>query len=138
MEDNKERYDCVTRSDMYAFMREVINKQKYEHQTSGITSHISDPRFDQMRQYIEAHLTGAVINFKRHQRKHLLRHKSRILNIFKLNNCLIQEYNGSIKKYRGGDGHDDGSRKLHLQQDGHANAQFVDCAMQKKEEFLQD
>lgn len=94
---------CVTRSEIYALVREVINKRKHLGLVDGVCDHLSDKGFVEQIKYIRENLNQAFISVSdnREQRKRLSNHVQRLNNIFHLNHCLNKEYSHSISKYGG-------------------------------------
>ncbi|AXU41480.1 LEF-11 [Alphabaculovirus altermyunipunctae] len=114
---NDENAGCLTRSDLYAYIREIINNRKFNYDFENVWAHMNDPQFHTQRGYIRRCLRGALIIHKDLGCKRLFRHQERINNIFNLNSTLKKEYENSISKYgfRGGRPHEP-ARKQRTQQ----------------------
>nr|QGX02394.1 lef-11 [Mamestra configurata nucleopolyhedrovirus A] len=71
---------CLTRSEVYALVREVINKRKHHNLVTNVCDHVFDDGFEEQLKYIRANI-------------------KKINKIFKLNKSLETEYKQSIDKY---------------------------------------
>lgn len=93
---------CITRSEIYALLREVINKRKNGGDYNGICAHIFEDSFDQQIKYIRENIKSASVTADRdHNRKRLAPHRKRIEKTFNLNINLQTEYQESLRKYNG-------------------------------------
>ncbi|AUV65395.1 LEF-11 [Alphabaculovirus myunipunctae] len=99
---------CLTRSEVYALMREVINKRKHCNQFTDVTAHVFDANFKEQLKYIRANIDRAVITVggERKHCKRLSAHVKKINKIFTLNKSLEAEYKSSIGKYGIGNDND--------------------------------
>ncbi|AXS67693.1 lef-11 [Cryptophlebia peltastica nucleopolyhedrovirus] len=99
-----EKFDesCVTRSEIYALVREVINKRKHSGDYTGVCAHIFEEAFETQMKYIRDNLKSAfVIADCSQNRKRLVSHHKRIENVFNLNTDLFTEYKRSSSRYNG-------------------------------------
>ncbi|AAL01720.1 late expression factor 11 [Spodoptera litura nucleopolyhedrovirus] len=92
---------CMSRGDLYAYMRELINDKKWNFNLKNVWAHVHDSEFDTIRGYIRDHLDDAIIIHKDLRYKRLCHHRARIENLLKLNQSLKKEYENSISRYNG-------------------------------------
>ncbi|QYC92765.1 Late expression factor 11 [Trabala vishnou gigantina nucleopolyhedrovirus] len=99
-----EHCECLTRSEVYALVREVVNKRKHTGHTRGVCDHMGTQEFQAQIEYIRKNLKGAVIivGDDRQQNKRLEAHLQRLLNIFNLNDSLEKEYRYCTSVRNGG------------------------------------
>ncbi|ACI47492.1 LEF-11 [Spodoptera litura nucleopolyhedrovirus II] len=92
---------CLTRSDVYAYFRETINKRKHELDVSNVLAHIFESGFQEHFEYIRANIDKALITVGGEQPhcKRLSYHVKRINTIFNLNTSLESEYQTAFSKY---------------------------------------
>ncbi|AAR28801.1 lef-11 [Leucania separata nucleopolyhedrovirus] len=136
-DETTENCGCLTRSDVYAYVREIINRRKFNYDFEGVWAHMNDPQFDTQRGYIRRCLRDALIIHKDLGCKRLFRHRERIDNIFNLNTTLKKEYENSIKKYGFRGGRPDGlARKQRAQQDEHGALQAAADHVRKVQDTL--
>ncbi|QED40554.1 LEF-11 [Chrysodeixis includens nucleopolyhedrovirus] len=98
----QEHYQCcLTRSEFYALVREVINKRKHERDVHNICEHIFSKGFSTQIEYIRNNLDKALITVggQRRQCKRLNSHVNKINNLFTLNKSLHDEYESTIARY---------------------------------------
>ncbi|AKC91732.1 lef11 [Lambdina fiscellaria nucleopolyhedrovirus] len=98
--ENCER--CLTRSEIYALVREVINRRKHENETEGVCDHVFAAGFEQHMQYIRENLekTHFIVNDDCALRKRPLKpHLARLQNVFNLNQSLASEYSFAVNRY---------------------------------------
>ncbi|CDG72460.1 Late expression factor 11 lef-11 [Spodoptera exigua multiple nucleopolyhedrovirus] len=94
---------CLTRSDVYAYVRETINKRKHEGDVSNVLAHIFESDFQEHVEYIRANIDKALITVGGEQPycKRLSYHIKRINKIFNLITSLETEYKAAVSKYDG-------------------------------------
>jgi agmatine/peptidylarginine deiminase len=91
---------CLTRSEIYALVRETIMKRKHDWCVDGVCDHLLDSNFDKQMKYIRDNLKKARIFTGDSGRcKRLFLHTQRLQNIFDKNNSLEEEYNKCVAKY---------------------------------------
>ncbi|AIE47846.1 lef11 [Peridroma alphabaculovirus] len=92
---------CLTRSEVYALVREVINKRKHGGDVANVCDHAFDAGFQEQLKYIRANIDKALITVggERTQCKHLSVHVHKINKIFNLNKSLEAEYKDAVSKY---------------------------------------
>ncbi|UJZ88975.1 lef-11 [Erannis ankeraria nucleopolyhedrovirus] len=95
---------CLTRSEVYALVRESINKRKHIGGYEGVCDHVNSIGFEAQIEYIRENLKTAriIVGDGYTQCKRLEPHLSRLNNIFNLNTDLQAEYSFCINKYNGG------------------------------------
>jgi hypothetical protein len=98
-----EKYNqcCLTRSEIYALVRETINKRKHTGDVKNVCDHVFDRGFSTQIEYIRNNLDKALITVggQRAQCKRLHSHGQKLNRIFKLNKSLEDEYLESSTKY---------------------------------------
>ncbi|ABI35709.1 late expression factor 11 [Ectropis obliqua nucleopolyhedrovirus] len=90
-----EHSQCLTRSEVYALLREVINKRKHENDHEGVCDHINSIDFQAQLDYIRQNIEkayaivgdGGVNTFKS-----FAPHLMKLENIFNLQSTLEGEY----------------------------------------------
>ncbi|QNV47840.1 late expression factor 11 [Alphabaculovirus altersperidaniae] len=98
----EENYQCcLTRSEVYAIVREVINKRKHNNDVSNVWAHIFEPGFQEQVGYIRANIDKALITVGGEQPhcKRLSYHVKKLNKIFNLNKTLESEYKDAVDKY---------------------------------------
>ncbi|QEI03557.1 LEF-11 [Spodoptera cosmioides nucleopolyhedrovirus] len=92
---------CLTRTDVYAYVRETINKRKHEGDVSNVLAHIFEPGFQEHLEYIRANIDKALITVGGEQPhcKRLSYHIRKINKVFNLLTSLESEYKAAISKY---------------------------------------
>ena len=91
---------CLTRSEIYALVRETIMKRKHDWLVDGVCDHLLDGNFDKQMKYIRDNLKKArIFTGDSGQCKRLFIHTRRLQNIFDKKNSLEEEYNKCIIKY---------------------------------------
>ncbi|AYN45067.1 lef-11 [Alphabaculovirus alterspexiguae] len=97
-EDNQR---CVTRSEIYALVREVINKRKHDNFVTNVYAHIFESGFADQLDYIRANIDKVliIIGGEQTQRKRLTAHVEKLNKIFNLNTDLETEYRTAAGKY---------------------------------------
>ncbi|AFL64990.1 lef-11 [Mamestra brassicae multiple nucleopolyhedrovirus] len=100
-EPQKNSQCCLTRSEVYALVREVINKRKHHNLFTNVCDHVFDDGFEEQLKYIRANIDKALITVGGEHKhcKRLAAHIKKINKIFKLNKSLETEYKQSIDKY---------------------------------------
>ncbi|AIG63211.2 LEF-11 [Helicoverpa armigera SNPV] len=93
--------DCLTRSEVYALLREVINWRKHHMQVDRVCDHVSDPGFAVQQNYINSILdTASLVVGDCPEKKRLLNyHSKRLTNLFNLKTTLEDEYAQAVSKY---------------------------------------
>ncbi|AGR56780.1 lef11 [Hemileuca sp. nucleopolyhedrovirus] len=91
---DENRECCLTRSEVYALLREVINKRKHFGLVDGVCDHVNSVGFQAQFEYIRKNIERVFVidGDGRTQRKRLAQHISRLENLFKLNTSLEEEY----------------------------------------------
>jgi hypothetical protein len=91
----------LTRSEVYALVREVINKRKHNNLVTSVCDHVFDAGFEEQLKYIRANIDKALITVGGEHKhcKRLASHIQKINKIFKLNKSLEAEYKQAIHKY---------------------------------------
>ncbi|QWO71597.1 LEF11 [Orgyia pseudotsugata single capsid nuclopolyhedrovirus] len=99
-----EHCECLTRSEVYALVREVINKRKHTNDTASVCDHVESVGFEAQTAYIRENLERVVISVGdgRPRRKHLSLHSRRLQNIFNLKVNLEEEYQFCTQTRNGG------------------------------------
>ncbi|BAC67263.1 late expression factor 11 [Adoxophyes honmai nucleopolyhedrovirus] len=93
---------CLTRSDVYALVKETINKRKHDGEFCNITAHIFDEGFEQQKEYIREKLsTASIVTDCRQNRKRLALHRKKIESIFNIHTSLQEEFNSCSRRYNG-------------------------------------
>lgn len=92
---------CLTRTDVYAYVRETINKRKHEGDVSNVLAHIFESGFQEHLEYIRANIDKALITVGGEQPhcKRLSYHIRKINKVFNLITSLETEYKAAISKY---------------------------------------
>ncbi|AIU41267.1 lef-11 [Sucra jujuba nucleopolyhedrovirus] len=85
---------CLTRSEVYALVREAINKRKHNNDTDGVCDHMDSSGFEAQIEYIRQNLknTFIIANEDRARCKRIDIHLRRFNEIFKKRNVLEEEY----------------------------------------------
>lgn len=83
----------LTKSQVYAIVREVINYKKSNGDTANVTSHVEDPQFEDIVQFINRHAEQIVLKHSDRLDATLAPHINRINHLFRLPSSLIEEYN---------------------------------------------
>ncbi|ABL75978.1 late expression factor-11 [Maruca vitrata nucleopolyhedrovirus] len=91
--------DCLTRSEIQALFREVINTLKHTMKTENVCAHMLDiSSFERIKEYIRANLGYfTVITDKCSKRKVSLHHK-RIDRLLSIKKTYRQEYKRAVSK----------------------------------------
>ncbi|ABY65781.1 late expression factor 11 [Orgyia leucostigma nucleopolyhedrovirus] len=99
--------ECLTRSEVYALVREVINKRKHSNDIDGVCDHIESVGFQAQIAYIREYIEKLTVitGDGRSGRKRLNSHIRRLENIFNLNKSLEQEYYYCTTVRNGGSEH---------------------------------
>ncbi|QHB21706.1 lef11 [Artaxa digramma nucleopolyhedrovirus] len=95
VESHKRSCCCLTRSEVYALVREVINKRKHCDDVDSVCDHVNSVGFTTIQmKYIRENLKRAfiIVGDDCTQRKRLDLHARRLENIFNLNTVLEDEY----------------------------------------------
>ncbi|AWW14392.1 lef-11 [Hyposidra talaca nucleopolyhedrovirus] len=97
---DEHREHCLTRSEVYALVREVINKRKHTNDTDGVCDHIDSPGFQAQIKYIREILsrTIVIVNDDQVQCKRLDLHSKRLSDIFNKKSALEEEYRYCVKR----------------------------------------
>jgi Baculovirus LEF-11 protein len=92
---------CLTRSEVYALVREVINKRKHNNLVANVCDHVFDNGFSEQLKYIRANIDKALITVGGEHKhcKRLSAHVQKIDKIFTLNKSLEAEYKSAVNKY---------------------------------------
>ncbi|AIZ48685.1 lef-11 [Agrotis segetum nucleopolyhedrovirus B] len=92
---------CLTRSEVYALVREVINKRKHNNLVSNVCAHVFEPGFAEQVEYIRANIDKALITVggEHTHCKRLSAHVQKLNKIFALNTNLETEYQAAVSKY---------------------------------------
>lgn len=92
----------MTRSEVYALVREVINKRKHDNSVNNVCAHIFESGFADQLEYIRANIDKVLIIIGGQQTQHCKRltaHVEKLNQIFNLNANLEQEYRTAAGKY---------------------------------------
>ncbi|AHH82617.1 LEF-11 [Buzura suppressaria nucleopolyhedrovirus] len=91
---------CLTRSEVYALVREVINKRKHTDDTDSVCDHIDSPGFQAQINYIREILARTIVieNNNGVQCKRLDYHWNRFNDIFHKNSSLENEYRYCVNR----------------------------------------
>nr|ANS70925.1 late expression factor 11 [Lymantria dispar multiple nucleopolyhedrovirus] len=98
----RNRNHCLTRSEVYALLRETINKRKHCGDTRNVCAHLFDEAFVDQIDYIRENLATAfiVVGDNCKERKCLAQHDTRFDRIFSLKQRSLQsEYQLSANRY---------------------------------------
>ncbi|QUJ09235.1 lef11 protein [Gynaephora ruoergensis nucleopolyhedrovirus] len=97
---------CLTRSEVYALVREVINKRKHFDDTDNVCDHVNSVGFSTQIKYIRENLEKAfiIVGDDCTQRKRLDSYTRRLENIFELNTVLEREYDYCVNVRNGQSG----------------------------------
>ncbi|USC25889.1 lef-11 [Palpita vitrealis nucleopolyhedrovirus] len=89
--------ECVSRSEIQALLREIINTLKHTMDTDNVCAHMLDiSSFEQIKEYIRGNLSHfTIISDKCSKRKLCLHHK-RILKLLSIEKSYDQEYKRSV------------------------------------------
>nr|AGE61291.1 LEF-11 [Chrysodeixis chalcites nucleopolyhedrovirus]AGE61740.1 LEF-11 [Chrysodeixis chalcites nucleopolyhedrovirus] len=92
---------CLTRSEIYALVRETINKRKHTGDVTNVCDHVFDDGFATQFDYIRNNLDKALITVggQRTQCKRVQCHHLKLKRIFHLNKSLETEYKQSSNRY---------------------------------------
>nr|QBI90251.1 lef-11 [Trichoplusia ni single nucleopolyhedrovirus] len=92
---------CLTRSEIYALLRETINKRKHTGDVANVCAHAFDDGFAAQFDYIRNNLDKALITVggQRTQCKRVQCHHLKLKRIFHLNKSLETEYEESSNRY---------------------------------------
>ncbi|AJD80720.1 late expression factor 11 [Pseudoplusia includens SNPV IE] len=92
---------CLTRSEIYALLREIINKRKHTGDVTNVCDHVFDDGFATQFDYIRNNLDKALITVggQRTQCKRVKCHHLKLKRIFHLNKSLETEYQESSNRY---------------------------------------
>lgn len=82
----------LTKSDLYAVIREVINFKKYHNNTTDVTSHVENPNFDTILQFIREHADQIFIIRPDQQKSSVAPYINRIEHLFNLPVEACAEY----------------------------------------------
>ncbi|AIS92051.1 late expression factor 11 [Erinnyis ello granulovirus] len=92
----------LTRSDVYAVVREVINFKKSTNDTTNITAHVEDCDFDHVFQFIKENTDRIVIKRSDQPDTKLTCYLAHIKHLFNLPNSLDEEYKYCVSRNNGG------------------------------------
>ncbi|UOQ18820.1 LEF-11 [Olene mendosa nucleopolyhedrovirus] len=98
----RNRDHCLNRSEVYALLREVINKRKHLGDVKNVCAHLFDDSFSTQSEYIRENLASAfiVVGDNCHAPKHLGLHAARFDRVFSLKRrTLYDEYYASAARY---------------------------------------
>jgi Baculovirus LEF-11 protein len=90
---------CLSRSEVYALLRETINYQKYLNLIGNVCDHIFDEGFEYQIKYIRENIDRVVITVDNEQRKRLNQHFKKLNKLFYLGSELKTEYIEASTKY---------------------------------------
>ncbi|AAZ38297.1 LEF-11 [Agrotis segetum nucleopolyhedrovirus A] len=92
---------CLTRSEVYALVREIINKKKHDGEVENVCAHVFDSGFADQLTYIRANIDKALITVggEHTHCKRVSAHVQKIEKIFNLNTSLEVEYQAAASKY---------------------------------------
>ncbi|AAK70718.1 ORF58 LEF-11 [Cydia pomonella granulovirus] len=82
----------LTKSQVYAIVREVINYRKSTNDTQDVTAHVETPQFETIRQFINTHADRIVIKHFKRQDTAVAPHLSRLNYLFNLPTTIRDEY----------------------------------------------
>nr|AUF82069.1 late expression factor-11 [Cryptophlebia leucotreta granulovirus] len=88
----------LTKSQVYAIVREVISYKKFNNDTKDVTAHVESPQFASISQFINAHADQIFIKHSNHQDAPVAPHLNRLNYIFNLPTTLIDEYNYCLNR----------------------------------------
>ncbi|AOT85571.1 lef-11 [Cyclophragma undans nucleopolyhedrovirus] len=83
---------CLTRSELYALVRECINKRKCKMETLNIDAHMLDVSFEELNGYIRAKLSDATLITDKCSNRNVCSHQRRIKRILQIEKSLFEEY----------------------------------------------
>jgi len=93
----------LTKSEVYAVVREVINYKKTHNQTTDVTTHIGDARFASVLfQFIKEHADRIAIKHSEQLTASVVPHVERLNYLFNLPTDITEEYNYCIGRRRNG------------------------------------
>ncbi|APO13934.1 LEF-11 [Plodia interpunctella granulovirus] len=92
----------LTKSQVYAVVREVINFKKFQGDTSDVTAHVETPNFSTILQFIHEHADTIVIKRPDQLNIAVSSHRDRLNHLFKLPKNLSEEYEYCTKRYEDG------------------------------------
>ncbi|QOD40014.1 lef-11 [Matsumuraeses phaseoli granulovirus] len=91
----------LTKSQVYAIVREVINFKKSTDDTTNVTSHVENSEFASIFQYIKERAGKIVIKHSDHQDASIEHHLTRLNYLFNLPNNLEEEYKYCVTRNNG-------------------------------------
>lgn len=83
---------CLTRSEIWAIVKEMTNKRKHDLNVTNIDAHMFDNRFDDHFQYIRSNLSNTSVITDKCCKRKLCVHKNRLLRVLNIKNTLDEEY----------------------------------------------
>ncbi|AAM70251.1 late expression factor 11 [Phthorimaea operculella granulovirus] len=87
----------LTKSDVYAIVREVINYKKSTGDTTDVTAHVETSQFASIHRFIKEYAQNIVIKHSDRIETPVTPHLNRLNYIFNLPQTTTEEYNGHKK-----------------------------------------
>nr|AFS51991.1 DekiORF114 [Dendrolimus kikuchii nucleopolyhedrovirus] len=87
---------CLTRSEVYALVRECINRRKCEMKTRNVDAHMLDVKFEELNEYIRAKLSDATVITDKCSKRNVCSHQRRIKRILQIEKSLFEEYRSVV------------------------------------------
>ncbi|AKN80792.1 late expression factor 11 [Diatraea saccharalis granulovirus] len=88
----------LTKSQVYAIVREVINYKKTHNQTSDVTAHVGETQFSSISQFIKEHADRIFINHSDRLETTVSPHLERLNYLFNLPEDIEEEYKYCLKR----------------------------------------
>lgn len=91
----------MTKSLVYAIVRESINYKKHVNDTTDVTSHVEDAGFESIIQYINKNADRIILNRSDRQETSVAAHLDRLNYLFRLPSTLEEEYEYCLRRNNG-------------------------------------